>query len=280
MRFIETIYLGCESKEHAHPNESQIIRFDESYNQSYCSMMNRIHRCFHYANVISNESYCIKPFKVCVFLYDSKKFKNTDPETYYDRIKFIFEHSYIPRCGLIVSFYETIMSKSIKSPFSTNYIWPFKDRWNGKNSDYITVQYLEDRISDRQKEKYGKCNDEIKLILSTTNYRIEEVSYTTPIKKLYEKLLHTRFHITYTGSTYYFTAPVNCPTLAYGPFAPNTYKKFYGHESGILETMYVKVPTSQPDYNFNYDESNLTISKPIYNIANIGKDYDRILDFI
>ena len=263
MNRIETFRLGCETilgnkvgrefgpglHGHAHPRMSQIIRYDSKNSFATANILSPLHRACHYAESVSNEILFDgeihkavsngPPCYVSIFLHEICKRKETDVNTNYDTIKFFIEHLKPPKDGIIFTVYEMgNYNRDVVTPFQLTYLWPFKDEW--KPSGHITLQIPEENMDD---DKYMKARYEymeVKEILKDYDYPVYEIDYSMPIEEIYNKIMTTNLHISYTGASYYIAGAAKIPMLSYGPGAG------VGHQ-------YCRDLASHPDWNMDYE---------------------------
>jgi hypothetical protein len=244
MIYLETITLGCDSDEIAEVGNSYLVRIDGYTQHGYASLLSLIHSAFHYADLLPRETDYQAPVKVVVLLQSLAKKKEDDPETGYDRIKWLFQNAAPPRSGMIVSFYRAPLIRTVPTQYSLKYIWPFKEKWRG-DGDYITFQKIEPKILPKLGGKnHGTESLDVqnKLIpfLESEGLNIKFVDYTLPIEELYRTLISSKAHFTYPGSSYTIAVALGMPVVAYGERAkrlpPHQVKNLIDIDLKLIQT--------------------------------------------
>ena len=217
MRLIDTVAIGCESDLVPHPSTSPVLRFDRTTSYYYEPMLTMIHGAFFTAQLLRDECGIEEPYAISILIHKVEKFKESDPETNFERIKWIVENSMPPKNGVVVSFYEVGMLKGVRTPTFPSYIWPMKKQWTG-NGDYISFSRI-----NKTADRYDGIKDaESALLAAIEEMGVEarEITYTTPIEEACDIMIDAKVHFAYVGGTYFLTGPLNVPARAYGRQAP------------------------------------------------------------
>tara|TARA_R110000744_G_scaffold188370_4_gene307702 strand:+ start:1380 stop:2303 length:924 start_codon:yes stop_codon:yes gene_type:complete len=227
VKILETIRIGC-SDGVATPDKSHVIRFCNSTIFAHGTLISQIAPAFVNAQLLCDESISKEPYHVSViFPFELDKVrKETDVETAYERIKWYFNNLMVPTCGMVVTFYQNLESKSwITAPWHLQHLWPLKERWEPKNR-YVTIQRLEPLVggsAKRNKDSIPEYEDRAINLAKSLGYEVKFIDYLMPFDELLYTMKHSDHHFSYQGSSYFFAGLLGTPTTIWGSERPRTY---------------------------------------------------------
>jgi len=172
------------------------------------------------------------------------KWKDQDADTLMDRLWWIINNLKDPTNGAIVSIYlSDTIDKDQEYPWAMNHLWQTKQTWVANDSNTISIQDHAEHQWSKYDPKRLFIAESVKIIKSAAKklkYNIEYVDYTTPIDTLYDIMLNTKYHFSYTGSTGLFAALTRTPTIYFGRNAPTgtigLWNYWAGHIGQTLQT--------------------------------------------
>ena len=149
-----------------------------------------------------------------------KKWKDDDGDTLIYRLWWIIDNLRDPINGVVVSIYiNSNISGKDERPWAQNHLWQTKKTWKPNWDKTISIQAHGEVQHQPSHSARLYLNESVEIIESmarSLNYDIKYVDYSTPIDDLYEIMLNTKHHFSYTGSTGYFAALTRTPTLYIG----------------------------------------------------------------
>lgn len=269
MKLLNTHFVGCDVDDNYVPSieGSHILRLDFKSCYAYANILNELASACHLAHSIRNET--DKPFEVSILIPQVRKKKPENYETNLDTINFFITKLKPPGKGIIFTVFEVKMDNII-TPFHLANIWPFVDKWSPK--DYISVQRPEPRLHVEKlipvEQEYKKLVD----ILKMSKYNVKYVDYTMPTSHVYDVVLGSRLHISYTGASYWIAGAAKVPMIAFGPMARDKRVKEWGPAGDLISLSTTNYGvTSQRHWMRSYDEDENPVSEYNHFIHNIEK---------
>jgi hypothetical protein len=185
--------------------------------------------------------------------------------------------------GIIWDVFQTNMDPKVITPFSIMNVWPFVDKWSPK--DYISVQRPEEKVKPNKleplMEEWGKLE---KVLETYKKYPIKYVDYTMDISDVYDIILGTRLHISYTGASYWIASNAKVPMIAFGPNADKiVVEENVPHSLNRTKINMTQYGIHSP-YNWmrNYDVNNETPESNykhlIYNIRHVNSNIENVIN--
>lgn len=210
MEHIEDIYSGCEPVGRAEPSRSHTVRFCFGTSHAHCTLMCLLSEAFIKAQLLA-ESGNLEPYHISIIWQLELDFKRKEEnaESAYEIMKFFVNNMLPPKNGAIISIYKTKPS-FIQTSWKLTQVWPFKKRWTG-GGGFVTVHKSEALMS---KTRYpGILLAEETIIPEIEEkYDTKTIDYTMSIKTIYDLLLSTDKHYSYSGGTAYTSAMTGTPT--------------------------------------------------------------------
>jgi len=286
MLLIKTLYLGCHDKSISDLENSEIELISEFDTHTYSEIIYYLGKLFFKVQRLQSKNLIDKPYKLSIIFPKIEKYKESDAETNLDRWEFIC-NNFIPTVkGIIISFYVSdIKEDKIQDLRGAWFNWPYKQQWNKNNiDDYVVLQDVSEVANQNIKkgankeivDGYLKSYERVLNELESLGIRYELVSYSTPIKKLFDLLLKCKLHITHGGGSYYIASGMNTPTLNYGPNSCNSSKLIDVEKAGGVKSYRKKVKTLWGESHlkswaiFHYDIEKGIYQKEQSYITNIG----------
>ena len=253
MIHLNTHFLGCEEIKNFKPSitDSHIVRLDSKNMWSYGPVLNWLSSCCHLAHSIRDVS--PEPMKVSLLMPYVKRRKSRDESTNLDVLNFLISKMKPPPNGIIFSVIQIRMDQGYATPFFLTSVWPFIDKWNPQ--DHISVQLPEENVSENKLSPLLIEWYNLKPILEEyTDYKIKYVDYSMPIEKVYDTVLTSRLHISYTGASYWIAGNAIVPMLAYGPEANTKVTKEFGMKHDPKQIYKTQYGLHSPyNWMWNYD---------------------------
>lgn len=222
MRYLETIYLGCDSTEIAKPETSDCVRFCSSTIYSHATIISQLSNVFNKAQLLWQEGAITGPYHASmVFPVDlDHRRKPEDAESSYERIKWYINNMRVPDCGMVISFYQNLNSKTwITTPWHLNEFWPMKRQWDPQHT-HVTVQLTEKLIGTTAKEMIHSVSpafiEKVDQLADKYGYEVRYIDYTMPFDEMYDDIVTSNHHFSFCGATYFFAATVGIPTTGWG----------------------------------------------------------------
>lgn len=221
MELLKTFYKGCDSVITVDPNNSFTIRMSEAETYCYQGIMSILNEVFMIATLNHYEKVTNEPYKVSLILPDKiylDKFKPKDADTILERIYWIIDNYEDPPGGIIISVYSNKnMLRLFESQWAVNSVWNFKKKWDGSESDYVTIQSTHEKLHGKEENNkfYIMCNL-ARRTAKELGYEVIDMDYTTPIQKVYELLLSSKLHLGAYTATSFLTSSIGAPFLHFG----------------------------------------------------------------
>lgn len=294
MRIIETLHIGC-SEGFAEPDRSHVIRFCNSTVFAHATLISQIAPAFVNAQLLWDEGISRTPYHVSViFPFELDKVrKEADVETAYERIKWYFNNLMTPDCGLVVTFYQNLKSKSwITAPWHLQHLWPLKEIWTPKK-EYITIQKIEPLVGGSAKRKidvFPEYEERAVELANKLGYGVKYVDYIMPFDELLDTMKHSDHHFSYQGSSYFFAGLLGLPTTIWGSEMPRRYSwnSYYSYHDceririnhvssrwGTLGTNQARIMQYDPEVNAVMNKP-VTYAYPIDSIGELENEFKKI----
>jgi len=223
MKYIKTLYLGCESTEIATP-ENHIIRFDKGTVFPHPTIMDKLCTPMWEQQYMADWRVIDGPMKYCVILphWANTKAKETNASTGYDTIEWFLQNMHPPKHGAIFSLYEyEQINHYLTGKWSAQVIWPLRKKyqWTG-TGNYITLHDIEPATLTRRKgafiAKTPAYKSVIKNIDEISEYEVRRVDYRMGEEELFTTLKFSKLHLSYHGGSLFTAGMVGTPTINYG----------------------------------------------------------------
>ena len=292
MEYINTIYINCRRGHVPELHNSEVIRFDTRNCHGYALFAGLFGSLFAKAFRLQESGILEKPYCASIVLPRIEKFKEEDPETNMERIRFILKNLVPPKKGIIISIYLAEENQKFITPFTLDTIWSFKNRWeNIRTQEFVVIQDIKDVKNNKKHHldwKKGTISvDNIKRELDSVNVPYEVIDYSTSIQKVFYLLLNCKMFLTPHSGAYFLAAGLNTPTVCFG-------ESVYSKTNDYLETNNIGLKLKEKVLStpwgrgpYNQHAGRITIGngetiyqgKQEYTKANIGnvennEDYD------
>jgi hypothetical protein len=193
------------------------------HNHAYCYMVYCLGRIFFTAQRLQDKNILDGPYNVSAVFPNVEKFKEADPETNLERWQFVYENFLQTKKGVNITFHNAHDNNADKliDYHGGFYIWPFKNKWqwNSNNiSDYVVLQDSTEVATNEGSNQWRLISQQERIVkeLDSLGIKYELVDYKTPIKKLFELLVNCKMLISYYGTSWWFAAGMNVPTITFG----------------------------------------------------------------
>lgn len=292
MQYLETIYLDCNSTDIAKPETSDCVRFCSSTIYSHATMISQLAGVFNKAQLLWQEGSITGPYYVSiVFPVDlDHRRKPEDPESSYERIKWYINNMRVPNCGMVISFYQNLNSKTwITTPWHLNEFWPMKRQWSPQNT-HITIQTTEKLLGTTAKDLIYAVSpahiERVEKLADDYGYEVRHINYTVPFDKMYDDIVTSNHHFSFCGATYFFAATVGIPTTGWGYYVSAKIKtggSYYTYNTAeriyteMQSTQWANLSTNKARIMQFDHELGVVMNKPISYCNNID-DPDEIDD--
>jgi len=249
MQLVKTYQLNCESSEVATP-ENDTIRFDGYTLWPHCTFMSAMCYSFWKAQLLYQDNIISSPRKICILIDKNilyEKANKANKNTSFDQLEWFITNMETPKCGLVISVYsfDNIMTH-IEDRWAAQTIWPLKKEWQWKGKgNYITLHDSEWKISSRKTSHAAlhPTRDIIDNIEYYSEFPVKRINYRMTEEEIFTILRDSKFHLSYTGGTYYSAGMIGCPTLGlYWDDVPKA--KVTYHEKDTLKEIETSVEFS------------------------------------
>lgn len=221
MKLIKTFYIGCpDDGIPTDPVRSNVIRYCQHTLAALAPFITKMSHPFLQAELL-NEEGISGPFELTILVPISAeyKFKEEDPETILERVLWLIGKMRAPKGGIKISVYvNEYLRGKMDSGWDTHKLWEAKDIWQkDKTENYITVHRPETLAETTwNKRNADECFNMLFSCCRSANFRVVELTYSTPYEEMYQALLKTKMHFSYVGASYFMAALTKTPTLGIG----------------------------------------------------------------
>jgi len=279
-RHCVTIYKDVPNNgETAIIGKSHLIMLANIDVAAYTNIISILSDFFCKAEVYATHCKGRNPAHLSIIVHSSclERYKQEDSDTLIYRLWWMIENFKSPTNGAVVSIYlNDVMDKIREYPWARNHLWQTKQTWMPVESTIISIQAHSEQQNVKNDPLRIHINESVEIIETIAkklNYNIVYVDYTTSIDDLYDIMLTTKYHFSYTGSTGAFASLTRTPTIHIGHIGGGIgWNTWAGHRRQTLQTdpttgqlilqepsYYTAVNAGDPKYLHNLEQVVLSV---------------------